>query len=155
MQSQSTSPALARAIDYLDAVKVASGGDHTPYGMVMRDLYAYRADETRRYYIVDADDLVSLTRYILDEQRMGYSEWCADTKAIEMPAWWTPEQRFAWSVNASDDRECERLPGVTTFATAKEARAAKRNWGSAPDALTTLYVERITANLATGEEVEA
>lgn len=76
---------LSRAIAYLGAVELAPG------------LYAYRDDATQRHYIVTEDALARLPRYLdaeIDQRATpmidipyagGYSEWCADTAAIEMP----------------------------------------------------------------------
>ena len=81
---------MKNAIDYLGAIEVAPGR------------YAYRDDATRRYYVVDADDLGGLYDYDDDGQLLPidaprsthaqYSVWCADTQATEMPSWWAPEQ---------------------------------------------------------------
>ena len=101
--------ALARAIEYLGAVKIASGGDHTPDGgLVMTDLYAYREPEGyggKGYGIVNSDDLATLVVLMSEDTsgdgpdlsvREAYYEWCLLTRAVPMPSWWSPERLFAW-----------------------------------------------------------
>jgi hypothetical protein len=70
---------IARAVEYLDAVKLADGR------------YAYYADETRRHYVVDASDIASLGDDLWLELNDAYSMWCAATESEEMPEGWTPK----------------------------------------------------------------
>jgi hypothetical protein len=72
---------LQRAARHIDATDL--GGE-----------WAYYADETGRYYLIDEDDLVSLCDYLDDEDPQvsgdAYSHWCAGTHSREMPAGWVP-----------------------------------------------------------------
>jgi hypothetical protein len=73
---------VARAAAHVNATELADGD------------WAYYANETGRWYVVDADDLESLCDYLDDgdEQVSGdaYSHWCAATDAREMPEGWEP-----------------------------------------------------------------
>jgi hypothetical protein len=60
-----------------------------------------------------------------------------DYAAVRMPSWWTPERRFAWRVASSVSPDDPRR-----FLSRFELDANEQ-------------VERITASLETGEEVEA
>ena len=76
-----------RAAKHIRAVELSSGD------------WAHYDDNTRRWYLVDVDDLENLTDYLeSDEQTANeaYSLWCANTESEEMPADWDPstvEQR--------------------------------------------------------------
>lgn len=71
---------LARAIAYLDAIQIED------------DQYAYWADETRSWWVSYDCDLVELCRYLDDPNSGGYSMWCADHTAREMPAGYDPRE---------------------------------------------------------------
>lgn len=65
---------IARAVARLSAVRLADGD------------YAYYADETDRWYIVDPAEIESLCDY-MDDPALdgdGYSHWCADTASVEV-----------------------------------------------------------------------
>jgi hypothetical protein len=67
----STTTRLDRAIEHLSAEALASGE------------YAHYDDGTRKWHIVDADDLESLCDYLdsedADIRADAYSHWCAGT----------------------------------------------------------------------------
>lgn len=119
MTDTTTTDARSRAIALLDATQIAPGR------------YAYRDDAMRTYYIVDDSALVLLgERLALDSD--AYSEWCADTQATEMPAWWTPTERYTWRDLATGELLTSPV---------------------APGHLCHHKYERVTADLTTGEEV--
>ena len=134
MSNQTDTSALERAITYLGATEVAPGR------------YAYRDDATHRYYVVTADVMERLPQYLDAEDDShtashgGYSEWCADTQAVEMPAWWTPERREAWRMTCDGGHV--------------GARDASERFAAWPAEHLTCS-ERITADLETGAEVPA
>lgn len=78
----STTDRLSRAAAHIGALLLDDGR------------WAYCADETRRYHVVDEDDLAELCDYLDDDDpaisRDAYSHWCAGTRALEMPASWRP-----------------------------------------------------------------
>lgn len=168
--STTTTDALASAIKSLDATEVAPGK------------YAHRDDTTRRYYIVSAADMERLPEYLLDDPAQGYSGWCADTPSAEMATWWTPEERFAYAIVVADpagwEESCpdwrgvffglddqfysdsNRAPVYVSEADAK-ARLDELNvtgdWEThdGDDVRPQYRIVRITADLETGEEIEA
>lgn len=58
------------------------------------DRWAYYADETSSWWIVNGDDLESYCDYLDDPDPAisgdAYSHWCAGTNAEEMPEGWEP-----------------------------------------------------------------
>lgn len=78
----SISDRLSRAAAEISAIRLDDGR------------WAYFADETRRYNVVDEDDVAKLYDYLVDVdpaiRRDAYSHWCAGTRTLEMPAGWTP-----------------------------------------------------------------
>lgn len=78
----STTDRLSRAAAHIGATRLDDGR------------WAYCADETRRYHVVDEDDLAELCDYLDDDDpgisRDAYSHWFAGTRALEMPASWRP-----------------------------------------------------------------
>jgi len=74
--------AVTRAARHIDAVHIGSGD------------WAHWDDDTRRYWVVDEDDLASLTEYLdhedADIRRDAYSHWCASVTPREMPKGWCP-----------------------------------------------------------------
>lgn len=60
--------------DALDAVSMGGG------------MYAHYADETSAWYLVDADDMVTLGAALLDGRDLSdvYSRWCAETGSEEV-----------------------------------------------------------------------
>jgi hypothetical protein len=101
--------ALSKAVAYLGAVEVAPNKYALTWG--------------KRWYVTDAEG-VELTRLL------GGGEMIASIPT-KMPAWWTPEQRFAW-------RDAK---GFMYFH-AERAKAYNAT-------------ERITADLVSGAEVPA
>jgi hypothetical protein len=77
----STSRALARAIEHLGAVAVASE----------QDVYAYQETSTGPYFAVRTRELTRLPEYL--DSAGGYAKWFADVRPDEMLIWWTPSGR--------------------------------------------------------------
>lgn len=73
---------LQRAMDRVDAVRLDDGR------------YAYYADETSAWYVVEEGELGDLCDYLDHEdaeiRRDAYSHWCAGTSSEEMPRGWEP-----------------------------------------------------------------
>ena len=73
---------IRRAAEHIDATHIGDG------------YYAYYADETSSYWVVDEEDLPTLCGYLDDPdediRRDAYSHWCARTTGREMPDGWTP-----------------------------------------------------------------
>jgi hypothetical protein len=70
---------LQNAIDLLDATELPDGD------------YAYFAEETRRWYVVDSSDIADLSERLDRGEQDVYSRWCADTESREMLDGWSPE----------------------------------------------------------------
>jgi hypothetical protein len=73
-----TDPDFARAIECISASEDSDGS------------YVYYDNGMRRYYRVDAGDIVVLGEMLAAGTVDAYSHWCAQTTAEEMPAEWTP-----------------------------------------------------------------
>jgi hypothetical protein len=122
MQTQ-TNDSLSKAIAYLGAVEVAPGRIAVP--------------ENGRWFIMNPHDVL-----IIAQDRPDVFTGTS----IRMPAWFSPEQRFAWrfipagAAVAGND-------GAGVYTTQAEAERKKL---FADD-----RIERITADLETGEEVQA
>jgi hypothetical protein len=117
-----TTDSLQQAISHLGAVEVAPGR------------YAWQTKTQQTHWVVtSAKDLERLSAY-LDHERATDLDWLAQSDAVEMPAWWTPERRYA--VISKN--------GVTCPGPSKELCRA-----SGACALV------VTADLSTGEEVPA
>jgi hypothetical protein len=69
---------LQNAIDLLSAIALTDGE------------YAYFADETRRWYVVDSGEIADLSERLDREEQDAYSRWCAATESREMPEGWEP-----------------------------------------------------------------
>src|SRR5690606_26432910 len=74
---------ITRAAQHINAVDLGDGD------------FAYYADETSSYWVVDEDDLADLCDYLDDAdediRRDAYSHWCAGTVSREMPQGWKPD----------------------------------------------------------------
>lgn len=130
--------ALARAIEYTDATFLGCAcghveGCHTC--VEYSPVYAQRDNENSPYYVVDAESMKHLGSALIAGQEDAYSFWCASSDALRMPSWWTPEQPFAWRPK---DGGISRLPHHDLD-----------GWDASFDE----DLERITADLTTGEEV--
>jgi len=57
--------------------------------------WAHYADETSRWYVVTAYDLLELCNYLDDDDEQvsgdAYSHWCAAKDPEEMPLGWMPD----------------------------------------------------------------
>jgi phage pi2 protein 07 len=84
MEETSKNERLTRAADHLGAVELDDGD------------YAYYADETGSYWVVDAYELADLCDYLDDEDPSiaddAYSHWCAGTSGREMRKGWEPDR---------------------------------------------------------------
>lgn len=124
--------ALQRAIDYLGAVKVAPGR------------YAYRSDDVKSWCIATAAMLENLSEAKQGRgPRPNLKPFC---DAI-MPPWWSPEARFAWRI-AGNGPNVTKADRADRFGSERAAKAEAHFIGGAA-------VERITADLETGEEIPA
>ena len=120
---------LARAIDYLDAVLIEQT-------QVVNRLWAVRLFD--RYFIADADTLSTFRCVPLSlADAKGYFD-------AEMPSWWTPTQQSVWRITLPGDHE-HRANQIYVREDDYRQFGKPRNAKS----------ERVTANLATGEEVSA
>lgn len=133
-----TNDALARAIEYLGAVEVAPGKYVVAQGLDRRNwVVPARALETwwNRYHYALGEPTDSCPPPV--------TAVClyTDELPVLMPAWWSPEQRFA---TVYDDPALD--PEPTPYATLAEARSATVRTG---------IRHAITASLETGEEVPA
>lgn len=98
MSRTTTDPRLTRAADYLNAAELPDGR------------WAHYADETQRWYRISAEALAELADYLDRDPRDGYSLWCADVEAEEMPSGWDPEgheQRTYYVVTCRDPYDTE------------------------------------------------
>ena len=118
MKTPQTNDSLAKAIAYLGAVEVAPGR----YAAKIFDSSA-----TGRWHLFPAERLKAIA-CDMDDPRVL---WWPALRSVEMPAWWSPDQRFAW-------RDAK---GFMYFH-AERAKAYNAT-------------ERITADLTTGAEVPA
>lgn len=66
------------------------------FARLSEEHWAYFADETQRWYVVDEDALVSLAKSVEKHGHNGYSLWCQElgVDSQEMPEDWSPED---WS----------------------------------------------------------
>jgi len=91
-----TITAIERAANHINATELSDGR------------YAYYADETSSYHVVDADDLGELCDYLDDDDesisRDAYSHWCAGTTSEEMPAGWEPGEGTVSHITNEDIR---------------------------------------------------
>ena len=97
--------------------------------------YAWQpnGDEWRVWRVVDAETLLDLAAWVgLDPFRCGHA----------MPTWWSPERRLAWRLVGD--------PTDTRYETKQDALADLRGIGAIG-----ATIERITADLNTGDEVSA
>lgn len=73
---------LARAAKHIDATDLGGGR------------WAHYADETSRWYVIDASELEELCDYLDDEDPQisgsAYSHWCNAVDCNEMPEGWEP-----------------------------------------------------------------
>ena len=113
------------AIDYLGAVEVAPGR------------YAGRETDCL-WRVYDTSALTAITLNLTETGNI-FGQHLPLHKIPTMPAWWSPEQRFAW-----------RYKVVPHTGREMEGYENKR-WPEPFD----FGMERITADLETGEEVSA
>ena len=66
---------IAAAVERLDAVRLADGD------------YAYRAEETARWYVVTESDLRDLGERMARGESDAYSHWCARDAGSAAPDW--------------------------------------------------------------------
>jgi hypothetical protein len=144
-----TSDALQRAIDYLGAVCVRPGIKETIMGgdgrgpnrtrQVRQALYARREAPSVPYEIIPA----AILREYTPERIACFSrrdrQFCG---IVTMPAWWSPEQRFAWRITSPTGKltYCAGEPGPGIRSDIQVGRGT---------------LERITADLETGAEIAA
>lgn len=93
---------LARAAKHLDATDIGEGR------------WAYYAEETGRYYVVEADALEALAADYLDSddediRADAYSHWCAGegSDAKRMPTDWSPGDESVGSERRYSGPPCE------------------------------------------------
>ena len=120
---------FSKAIEYLGAVEVAPGR------------YAYQQNPSAPWRTFDSDALCNLALN-LGPGGKGYGPWAFTLEYAEMPAWWTPEQQFAWAFEYNDCGTIRRAPGRFTDQTDAYFAGVGR-------------VVKLTADLTTGAEVPA
>lgn len=128
MTNSNTTANSARLNRAIDRVSATDLGD---------DQWAYWADETSRYYVVDSDDLESLCDYLdSDDEKIAsdaYSHWCAGTMAEEKPKGWEPGMSIEAEIeltaleSVDDPVVVEQMP--TQHRSSHEAAG---NWGVYP-----------------------
>jgi hypothetical protein len=122
--------ALSRAIQYLRAVEVAP------------DCWAFKPHKDFQGYLVVGSDALSGIDKRLDI--FGTSEAIAHFLGtgsfVRMPAWWSPEHRTAVRIKST----LELVPDMATAERYFERGTFRKS-----------FVECITADLTTGEEVPA
>jgi hypothetical protein len=117
-----TTDALQRAIQYLGAVEVAPGR------------YAYRNERLSRWEIISQAAMCA-------RDRGGH--WCPRHQwAVAMPAWWTPDERFAAYIGDE----------IVSRDMTRDRTVLKAHW-ALQDGQPTSVVRVVTAELTTGEEV--
>ena len=131
--------ALASAVAYLGAVEVAPGR------------YAFPSKVAPRWFTCDLANIAlcepAAGVYFAPIDKGDSFFGCKLTPCVLMPPWWRPDSRFAWRVVR---RPLNKQPRVLfTVRTEEEARRLAHS----SDNLR--HVERITADLNTGEEVPA
>lgn len=47
-------------------------------------VYSYFAEETRKYYLVELDDVAQFGHYLKSDMIGSYSRWCADTDPVHV-----------------------------------------------------------------------
>jgi hypothetical protein len=132
VMSEADEVALAKAIERLGAVEVAVG------------YYAYRFEKSPGWYVAPSSALEILTRALAGQAQKtrkakALGIWAAGNYTVAMPLWWSPEQRFAW-------RSVDAEGNASEASTDKTYAQHITHLGGG-------RVERITADLATGEEV--
>lgn len=129
MTNARTSDPLARAIAYLGAVEVAPGFYAYDDGRGGMDWKAYSVADTFAMRDLGAN-------FDLRHKAASVGAWERMSKPSMMPAWWTPEKRFAW-------RYTDRVTIGAGLRYLQEPTRHREQF------------ERITADLTTGEEIPA
>ncbi len=149
-----TNDSLAKAVAYLGAVEVAKierAVDYLGATEIEPDRYAYfELDDL--WHVVNGSKLEPLAITLRSvsgskAQIKAHRIWRAGHFDVTMPAWWTPEQRFAWRIASNGPNVCKADRSDRYGSEAAAKREAHFIGGAA--------VERITANLETGAEVPA
>lgn len=80
---------LERAAEYVDATELSDGR------------WAYFAEETNSWWVLEANELEDLCDYLDDEDpeisNDAYSHWCSGGYGKEMPQGWEPEEYMTFS----------------------------------------------------------
>jgi hypothetical protein len=132
IEPRETNDSLAKAISYLNAQEVAPGR------------YAIPSKSGKAWFTTNTDGVIAAA----DESDVRLSVH----RYQKMPAWWTPEQTFAYRLNSY---------GESSYGPWTDAAKAKR--GATIDDLASQLkafidaknCDRITADLNTGEEIPA
>jgi hypothetical protein len=130
-ESPETSEALAKAVQYLGAVEVAPGRYAFPARTTTKALEGTTKREA--WHVTDANGVIGI---------IVHAKALSEAGAVAMPAWWSPEKRFAWRTNWEGFSE-------RTQALRFKSRGDAERYIEGGD------VERITADLETGDEVQA
>jgi hypothetical protein len=117
-----TNDSLAKAIDYLGAFEVAPG----------QYVFLYQGASKPRYYVFAAHELIALAEDT-------YGDLTPMSAGLPMPAWWTPERKYA-----TDLGDGER----DTYLSRETAEAFCKQFHDENARI-------ITADLETGAEVPA